>query len=111
MSDEIVQLSLKEFVKSTLLDINEAVVEAKKEGLPIAYQRYSDGNYPSLKTIEFDIAIQVSNNVETGKNGGVGLGISVVSFNFVKEKMNSIHHETVNRVKFSVDMFLGNEKS
>jgi hypothetical protein len=110
MQNEIIQLSLKEFVKSTLLDINSAVVEAKNEGLPIAYGQYRDGTYPSLKTVEFDIALQVSNNNETGKNGGIGVGISVVSFNFAKEKINSTQHETTNRIKFSVDMFLGSDK-
>jgi len=110
MSDKIQQLSLKEFVKTTLLDINTAVVEAKKEGLPIAYKPYSGGHFPTLKTVEFDIAIQISDIEETGKNGKAGLGISVVSINYSKEKVISAQHESTNRIKFSVDMFLGSDQ-
>ena len=52
MSDEFVQIGLKDFIKSTLLDINNAVIEAKEEGLPIAYHEYRTGQHPLLKTIE-----------------------------------------------------------
>ena len=109
MSNEFVQIGLKDFIKSTLLDINHAVAEAKGEGLPIAYCEYKSGNHPSVKTIEFDIAIQVSKNDESGKGNNFGVGISVVNLNFSKDKVKSSHHETSNRIKFSVDMFLGME--
>ncbi|MDR1868346.1 MAG: hypothetical protein LBQ77_08820 [Treponema sp.] len=74
-------LSLKDFVKTTLLEINESVVEASEEGLPLAYRRAD------------------------------GLAISVVNLNFGKEKKNASEHLTTNRIKFSVDMFLGLENT
>jgi hypothetical protein len=109
MAQEIIQLSLKDFIKSTLLDINNAVIAAKKEGIPIAYSQYRTGVLPTLKTIEFDIAVQISENITSGKNSEGGLGISVIGFKFDKESNKSLQNETTNRIKFSVDMFLGKE--
>ncbi|GMO29842.1 MAG: hypothetical protein Pg6A_18400 [Termitinemataceae bacterium] len=48
-------LRLKDFIKTTLLEINESVVEALKDGLPLAFRR-ADG-LPICKTVEFDIAV------------------------------------------------------
>jgi hypothetical protein len=98
-------LSLKDFIKTTLLEINESVVEASTEGLPLAHRK-GDG-LPICKTIEFDIAVQIMQNETTGKKRDTGVGISVVNFNFGKEQKNASEHLTTNRIKFSVDMFLG----
>jgi hypothetical protein len=43
-------LTLKDFIKTTLLEINESVVEALKEGLPLAFRR-KDG-LPICKTVD-----------------------------------------------------------
>jgi hypothetical protein len=109
MAQKIIQISLKDFIKSTLLDINNAVIEAKKDGIPITYNKYRNGVFPTAKTIEFDIAVQISENELSGKNSEGGLGISVIGFKFDKEGRKSLQHETTNRIKFSVDMFLGQE--
>ncbi|AEF84749.1 hypothetical protein TREPR_2025 [Treponema primitia ZAS-2] len=104
------QPSLKEFIKSTLLDINCAVIEAKKEGIPIAYRQYNNDILPILKTVEFDIAIQVSEDESSGKNKGAGFGISVVNLNISSDKEKTHLQNLTNRIKFSVDLFLGLEK-
>ena len=48
-------LRLKDFIKTTLLEINESVNEAIKEGLPLAFRRAD--RLPMCKTVEFDIAV------------------------------------------------------
>ena len=63
-----------------------------------------------LRPSKFDIAIQVSKNDEAGKGNSFGTGISVVNLNFSKNNAKSSHHETSNRIKFSIDMFIGMEK-
>jgi hypothetical protein len=98
-------ISLKDFIKTTLLAINAAVVESLKEGLPLAF-RSSDG-LPICKTVEFDIAVQITQNETTGKKRDTGLGISVVNLNFSKDHENSSEQLRTNRIKFSVDVFLG----
>ncbi|MDR2619303.1 MAG: hypothetical protein LBC62_10575 [Treponema sp.] len=102
-------LSLKDFIKTTLLEINEAVVDSLKEGLPLAFRR-SDG-LPICKTVEFDIAVQITQNDTTGKTRDTGLGISVVNLNFGKEHEKSSEQLRTNRIKFSVDLFLGLDKA
>jgi hypothetical protein len=102
-------LSLKDFIKTTLLEINEAVVESLKEGLPLAF-RSSDG-LPICKTVEFDIAVQITQNETTGKKRDTGLGISVVNLNFGKDHENSSGQLRTNRINFSVDVFLGVDKT
>ncbi len=49
-------LTLKEFVKNTLIDINDAVTEAYKSGVSVVHKKYEDGYHPAAKTVEFDIA-------------------------------------------------------
>jgi len=100
-------LRLKDFIKTTLLEINESVVEAFKEGLPLAFRRQD--NIPICKTVEFDIAVQITQNETIGKDRNAGLGISVVNLNFGKNHGTTSEHLTTNRIKFSVDVFLGME--
>jgi hypothetical protein len=66
---------------------------------------------PICKTIEFDIAVQIMQNETAGKKRDTGLGISVVNLNFGKEQKSASEHLTTNRIKFSVDMFLGLENT
>ncbi|GHV53362.1 hypothetical protein AGMMS49579_12000 [Spirochaetia bacterium] len=102
-------LSLRDFVKSALVDINDAVKEASELGVAIAYSEYKSGMYPTLKPVEFDVAVQVSQNSEAGKKSGAGLGLSIANVSFGKDKLDSIEHSMTNRIKFSVDVFLGLE--
>ena len=101
-------LRLKDFIKTTLLEINESVTEALKDGLPLAFRR-EDG-IPVCKTVEFDIAVQITQNETTEKKHNTGLGISVLNLNIGKEHGNTSEQLTTNRIRFSVDLFLGLEK-
>ena len=102
-------LSLKDFIKDTLLDINGAIREAHDLGVPITYRQYSDGTFPSAKQIEFDIAVQINEVQEVGKDRKSKLGISVVNMELGRSKNEKHERETLNRIKFSVDVFLGME--
>jgi len=101
-------LRLKDFIKTTLLEINESVTEALNDGLPLAFRK-ADG-LPACKTVEFDIAVQITQNETTERKRNAGLGISVVNLKIGKEQGSTSEHLTTNRIKFSVDLFLGLEK-
>jgi hypothetical protein len=106
---DVNHLSLKDFIKSTLIDINDGIKEAADEGVSIAYRETNSGWAPACKSVDFDIAVQVSQNEEKGKKKGGEFGISVLNFNLGNESTNGIGRETTNRIKFSVDVFLGSK--
>jgi NMD protein affecting ribosome stability and mRNA decay len=85
MAHETIQLSLKEFIKSTLVDINEAVIEAVQEGIPIAYAQYTTGQHPMMKSVEFDIAVQVTESNVSGKNSEGGWVYRLLILNLAKK--------------------------
>ncbi|EKO06932.1 hypothetical protein FH593_00920 [Leptospira interrogans] len=106
--EEMKTFTLKEFVKNALVDINEAVKEAGDLGVPIAHEFNGDGSaYPEIKTIDFDIAVQVTKNNETKNDQRAGLSLSVVNLSLGRNKNDSMGEESTNRIKFSVNVYLG----
>lgn len=100
-------LSLKEFITSALVDINEAVKDASNSGVHIAYQQYKTGNHPTIKAIEFDIAVELTESSSNSKSSSSGLQLSILNLGGEKSKNNKSDSKNVNRIKFSVDTFLG----
>lgn len=104
-------MELKSFVKQVLIDITEAVVEAKKESPgAIASFRLKDGDTiiqtndtPSL--VEFDIGVSVKNSSMYVIGGEAGVKILPVKagVNGKKESAEDHHHE--HRIKFSVPVY------
>ncbi len=77
-------LSLKDFVKKTLLDINEAVCEAKEEGLSITHGEYGSSIIPQAQDIVFDLSVSTENSKTKDANAGVV--ISVINATVGKKK-------------------------
>lgn len=103
-------LTLREFVSSALVDINEAVKDASKEGVRIAYQKYETGTHPTIKSIEFDIAVELTESQSKDSKTGTGLQLSILNLGIDKSKGQNSDTKNVNRIRFSVDAFLGMEK-
>ena len=103
-------LSLKDFIKESLIDINAGVIDAVEAGVTVVYKEYKDGTYPSSQTISFDLSVSIEeeNNEQKDKSGG--LAISVVSGKIGKKSDKKQFENTVNRIQFSIEAFLGMEK-
>jgi len=100
-------LSLKDFIKKSLVDINTAVVEASKEGVSLAHYNYEDGINPKMQTIEFDLAVTIEESSESTQNKNGGISISVFSAKLGRNNKEDLRFTNTNRIKFSVDIFLG----
>lgn len=100
-------VTLRDFVTSALVDINEAVKDATRKGVQISYQEYETGKHPSLKPIEFDIAIELTESQGKNSNIGGGLQLSVLNIGLDKSGEKKSDSRNVNRIKFAVDVFLG----
>ena len=90
-------MELNEFVKKSLIEINEGINEAKEEGVNLE-TGYS-------KTIKFDISVTVDNSEENRMGGGIfvaGIGLGAKT----ADKSNT---GTTSRIKFKVTMFYGNK--
>ena len=60
-------MELKEFVKNILIEIDEAISEARKQtDRDISFSSGKDGK----RTVEFDIAVTVESENEKGGGGG-----------------------------------------
>ena len=90
-------MELKEFVKKTLVEINEGINEAKEDGVQVVLG-YS-------KKIKFDVSVTVDNSEENKKGGG----IFVAGLGFGAKTADKSNTGTVSKIKFSVTMFYGNE--
>lgn len=100
-------LSLKDFVRNTLIEVNTAVIEAAESGVEISHKQYGTGVHPEVKTVEFDIALQILKNNNTEKGGNLEASISVLNLDLGYNKKTNRSEMTTNRIKFSVDVFLG----
>jgi hypothetical protein len=88
-------MKLKDYVKQTLLDITDAVAEAKKESSLWIAPGYVDGKRVAApQLISFEV------NTKTNKEGGGG--IEVWSFADMKASASS---ELTNKISFSVPVF------
>ena len=82
-------MEVKEFVKTILKDVNEAVVESDNDQFKCYLKDSLTEGY-----IEFDLAV-VSKKEATGKIGAEVLGIG-------GKTEGSISNEAVNRIRFKV---------
>lgn len=96
-------MELKEFIKTNLLQINDAIKEIKKENdeLAISIVPHCKRNFENNKTIkdydeldfvEFDVA------VDTTKKGGVNIS-NVIS--------GKLENKTINKIKFRIPVVMG----
>lgn len=88
-------MQIKDFVKSVLLELNEAVDEARQQTSRDIVFTNTDGK----RTVEFDIAVTAEDTTESNGKAGV----KVMSFveaggNLAKGSRNS----TVSRIQFGV---------
>ena len=84
-------MEVKEFVKTILKEVTEAVEESTKESSTHDFTLYSGEN----KKIEFDLAV----TLEKGGEGKVGAEI----FKIVSGKLQGhLSEQVVNRIKFSI---------
>ena len=100
-------VTLRGFVTSALVDINEAVKDATRKGVQISYKQYKSGKYPTVKPIEFDIAIELTESQGKNSNIGGSLQLSVLNISLDKSGEKKLDTKNVNRIKFAVDVFLG----
>lgn len=95
-------MEIKDFVKTTLKQISEALSETNKELgknvklTNIALRIKQAGNYG---LIDFDLAVEVKKAETTGK--GAGVRISVVEAKLGKDR--ELISSTISRIKFTVE--------
>lgn len=105
-------MELKDFIKTALLEIVDAVREAQDEAISIAPHRIT---LPDVKTIikehqliEFDLAVTETNKDSSNKEGNK-IGIKVLSSEVSLEgkigKNSESVQQTTNRIKFSVPVY------
>jgi hypothetical protein len=106
-------LSLKDFIKSTLQNICDAVEEVREE-YPYIAKKSDDTEVAKTSTlIDFDIAVTVSGakNIESkdGASVGGGLQIGVLRFgtkiNDEKKSEEKSDHSQVSRIQFSIPVY------
>ncbi len=90
-------MELKEFVKNILIEIDEAISDARtKTDRDISFSKSND----EKRTVEFDIAVTVEN--EKVKSGGGGIKVFSAE---IGGKLNSVNkNSTVSRISFGVDI-------
>jgi hypothetical protein len=104
-------LRLKDFIQQSLVEICEAISEAREERVEIAPKLHESLQGAGMKhsDVEFDLAVTVENNEGREVKAEVGATIiSVVSFGAkasasAKEDKNV---STISRIKFSVPVYL-----
>ncbi|MGB1235666.1 MAG: hypothetical protein ACPG5U_08025 [Planktomarina sp.] len=110
-------MNLEDFVRSTLVSISRGVSKAKIECAQLVAIAPSFGEEHSESSVEFDIAISVSEEVSQsdGKGGGAEASLNVLSVKAsVSGKKNSEASEIasnseVTRVKFDVPINLSSD--
>ena len=94
-------MELKEFTKNVLKDLIDAVEEVRKgstRDLHLASTK-------DTRTVEFDVAVSVENEVSGEISGEISGGIKVLSFFQIKGDTNgSTKNATISRVKFGVSI-------
>ena len=104
-------MELKNFVKEVLLEITEAVYEAKKESkVPIAPTLHlnKDGSEKPLdekQDIEFDIGLTAKDSTSESSKKGLGLAISVVKAQVGGSNKKTSETNYDHRIKFSVPVY------
>ncbi len=101
------EISIKEFVKETLIEISEGIMSAQQElweqlhNFPIAPNKVDGEQVAKASSISFDIALTTSTNEKSQKNGGIK--IKEVDASLGKE--NNISKELISRIQFDVPFY------
>jgi hypothetical protein len=104
-------MELKMFVKQVLIDVTEAVIEAKNESRgAIAVFRLFDGNEVLAKNemasaIEFDIGVNVKNSNMFVVDGGAGVDFLPLKAEAKGKKERSEDKTHEHRIRFSVPVY------
>ncbi|MGD0024076.1 MAG: hypothetical protein ABSC37_05515 [Xanthobacteraceae bacterium] len=101
------EASLKSFVKQALLDITNAVNEAREESpVNIAPGHVEGKKQLEAQQIEFDLAVSAERATTGRKKGGVSVAvISVLKAEVGAEGTTNEKHGESNRIKFSVPVY------
>jgi len=89
-------MELKEFVKSVLKDLVEAVDEARTESLR---DLYLTSHKETNQTVEFDIAVSAEDATKSGGKAGVHVLHFVEGSGDISKEVKS---STISRIKFGV---------
>jgi len=107
-------MELREFVRSTLLEIVSGVTDAQKaldeEGSTAVVNALAAGNLkvhsrrglPLLQMIEFDVALTVTETTEKG----IGGRLSIAAASIGTQRGASVENSEVSRVRFQVPVVL-----
>jgi hypothetical protein len=97
-------MELKEFIKTTLRELSEAIdesgVELKKK-LTLTNTALRNKGHGNYGLIDFDLAVDVKESQKSGKSGG--LRISVVEAKLGKD--NESASSSSSRIKFTVEAY------
>jgi hypothetical protein len=94
-------LELKDFVSTTLKEIEAALSEAQKTGSHIYY--VSPNVQGVQGGIKFDLAVTSGTTSEGASNVGGGLRVKVISAEIGKTGKSTISAETTSRIVFTVN--------
>ena len=105
-------ISLKDFVKQTLLDITMAVDEAKdKSPVWIAPGSFEDRKQLDPQMIDFSVQVSVSEEKSAKGSGGISIPlVTVVKAKIDGEIANSDEKMTTQSLKFSVPVYFQSRK-
>ena len=90
-------MEVKEFVKSILTQLDQAVDEARD----VSVRDMTLRSGPDARTVEFDIAISVEEGSATGGKAGIKV-LSFVEAGGAKSRV--VTNSTISRVRFGVDI-------
>lgn len=105
-------MELKDFVTQTLISINQGIIEAQKETESTGFlinPKYKNvknimvvkeglENYPMIKEVEFNVAI----NVTEGSDSKIGIGVLTGILSGGASNANQASNSTQTTLKFSV---------
>lgn len=112
-------MELKEFIKTALVDIVEAVKETQeavgetatvmpvRSGAHAAFDVRVEGGYEIVSPIDFDVAVTIGS--KEGATGNVGGGIQIAQiFNFGAKHQEEAENtlQSVSRMKFTIPVLL-----
>jgi hypothetical protein len=108
-------MQLKEFIAETLVQINDAVVDAQNRvrssgGVVVPHSADVWGTATERKKtksgdvqeVAFDVAVTTSDAVEKNAGGGV----FVAAFRVGGQRSSTVENETVSRIQFSIPIVL-----
>lgn len=95
-------MELKDFISSTLVQIqegvNQAMVQVRSDANNGMINPEFTGAYPSKQTVHFDIALTTSDEDKSGAKGG----IKVAGLSIGAEGSQATKSSSVSRVQFSI---------